>query len=608
MSEIAITLAVIALVVVLFVSGRVPVELVAIGASIVLWATGVIDIGQVVAGFGDPTVIFIATLFVVSEGLDATGATTWVGQRLISLSGEGRTRLIVLMMLIVALLTAVISVNGAVAALLPVVTVMAIRLARPSSQLMIPLVFAAHAGSLLALTGTPVHVLVSEASREAGGGGFGYLEFAYIGVPVLAVVVAMVLVLGERLLPHRTPTTLPSDLSHHARTLVEQFGLREGTFSVRVREASPWVGRAVSSLAELERARLRVVGVRREGRPLVERQEEVDSIVLAAEDLLIVTGDGRGLAELATTADLALRDDETGEDLAAALVNRRSGLAEIVVPPRSGLIGRQVFPGMTTDSGDLVILAVQRADGEAAAEITTLRAGDTMLLQGTWDALDANLADPDVLVVDSPELVRRQAVPLGPRAFEAIAVLAGMVVLLATGIVPAVVAGLLAAGAMILLRVVTMQQAYRGINWTTVVLVGAMFPISTAMVQSGAADEIADGLVAVVGGAGPTALLAGLFAITAVFGQLISNMATALIMIPIAVSAATGLGISVQPVLMSLTVAAAAALLTPVATPVNLMVMGPGGYRFGDYWKLGIVVMAAFFVGAVFLVPVFWPY
>jgi di/tricarboxylate transporter len=263
---------------------------------------------------------------------------------------------------------------------------------------------------------------------------------------------------------------------------------------------------------------------------------------------------------------------------------------------------------MTTDSGDLVVLAVQREGREPSAGATTLQAGDTLLVQGTWDALDANLADPDVLVVDAPEIVRRQAVPLGQGSGEAIAILLGMVVLLASGIVPAVVAGLLAASAMVLLRVLSMKQAYRGINWTTVVLVGAMFPLSTAMVQSGAADRIAEGLVSVVGGAGPTALLAGLFVITAVFGQLISNMATALIMIPIAVSAAVGLGISVQPVLMSLTVAAAAALLTPVATPVNLMVMGPGGYRFGDYWRLGLVVMAVFFVAAVFLVPIFWPF
>jgi di/tricarboxylate transporter len=606
-SDIAITFAVVAAVVVLFVSGRVPVELVAIGAALLLWASGVIDLQQTVAGFGDPAVVFIATLFVVSEGLDATGATTWVGQRLIAWAGDGRARLLILMMLIVALLTAIISVNGAVAALLPVVVVLAVRLGRASSQLMIPLVFAAHAGSLLALTGTPVHVLVSEASRDAGGPGFGYLEFGLVGVPVLAAVVAIVVLLGPRLLPHRSPSTMPPDLSRHARTLVEQYGLRDGTFCARVRAGSPWVGRAAGELVTATGGAVHVIGVRRSGQPVAERQEDVAAVVLAADDRLIVGGDMRSLVDLASADGLAMRSAEADEDLAAALMDRRAGLAEIVVPPRSALIGREVFPGMATDSGDLVILAIGR-EGEARPVATSLRAGDTMLLQGTWDALDANLADPDVLVVDSPEIVRRQAVPLGPRAFEAVGVLATMVVLLASGLVPAVVAGLIAASAMVLLRVLTIEQAYRGINWTTVVLVGAMFPISAAMVESGAADLIADTLVDVVRGAGPYALLAGLFIITAAFGQLISNMATALIMIPIAVSAAEGLGVSVQPVLMSLTVAAAAALLTPVATPVNLMVMGPGAYRFGDYWKLGLVVMGVFFLASVTIVPLFWPF
>ena len=160
-----------------------------------------------------------------------------------------------------------------------------------------------------------------------------------------------------------------------------------------------------------------------------------------------------------------------------------------------------------------------------------------------------------------------------------------------TGIVPAVVAGLVAAGAMVLLRVLTPTAAYRGISWTTVVLIAGMIPLATALTQTGAAQVIADGLVSVVGGLGPFALLAGLFVITAVFGQLISNMATALIMIPIAVVAATDMGVSIRPVLMSLTVAASAAYLTPIATPVNMMVMGPGGYRFGDYWRLGLVML-----------------
>jgi di/tricarboxylate transporter len=172
--------------------------------------------------------------------------------------------------------------------------------------------------------------------------------------------------------------------------------------------------------------------------------------------------------------------------------------------------------------------------------------------------------------------------------------------------VPPVIAGLLAACAMILLGVLTVVQAYRAINWTTVILVGAMMPLSTAMVQSGAAAMMAETLVRVVGDAGPYALLAGLFALTATLGQLISNTATALIIIPIAVSAANGMGISPRPVLMSVAVAAAGAFLTPVATAVNLMVKGPGGYDFGDYAKLGLPLLLWFFVVATFLVPLFW--
>jgi di/tricarboxylate transporter len=265
-----------------------------------------------------------------------------------------------------------------------------------------------------------------------------------------------------------------------------------------------------------------------------------------------------------------------------------------------------MFPGMVTESGDLIVLAVQRRGESQGHDETVLAAGDTLLLQRTWKALDEHLADPDVLVVDSPELVRRQAVPMGAGAKQALAVLLGMVILLATGLVPSAIAGLSAAFAMVLLRVLTVEQAYRAINWTTIILVGAMMPLSTAMVKTGAAATMAEVLVKVVGDSGPYALAAGLFVLTAILGQLISNTATAILIIPIGVAAATAMGVSPQAVLMSVNVAAAAALLTPVATPVNLMVMGPGGYRFGDYAKLGLPLLIWFFVVATFIVPIFW--
>jgi di/tricarboxylate transporter len=327
---------------------------------------------------------------------------------------------------------------------------------------------------------------------------------------------------------------------------------------------------------------------------------------IAAGDILTVRGEAEAAASLAADKGLAFRSEDTAGDVADTLFNRASGLAEVVIPPRSGLIGQAVFPGMVTESGDLIVLAVQRRGEDQGPNETVLAVGDALLLQGTWKALDEHLDDPDVLVVDSPELVRRQAVPLGAGAKQAIAVLLAMVLLLATGVVPSVIAGLLAACAMVLLGVLTVEQAYRAINWTTVILVGAMIPLSTAMDKSGAAAKMAETLVRVVGDAGPYALLAGLFVLTAILGQLISNTATALIVIPISVAAATGMGISPRPVLMSVAVAAAAAFLTPVATPVNLMVMGPGGYRFGDYWKLGLPLLLWFFVVATFIVPVFW--
>ena len=225
MSDIAIVYAILAIAVVLFVSGRVPVGLVAIGVALSLWATGLLPLETALSGFGDPTVLFIASLFVVSEGLDATGVTAWAGSQLIARAGEGRARLVLLTMLLVAALTAVISVNGAVAALLPVAVVIAVRTGRAPSQLLMPLVFGAHAGSMLTLTGTPVNVIVADYAKDLTGTGFGFFEFGLAGIPLLLGSIAVVIVAGPRLLPERKPKALPADLSRHARTLVDQYGL-----------------------------------------------------------------------------------------------------------------------------------------------------------------------------------------------------------------------------------------------------------------------------------------------------------------------------------------------------------------------------------------------
>jgi len=600
-TDIWIVFAIIACVIALFVWDRLPVIAVCVGCAMALWATGVLTLNQALAGFGDPATVFVTSLFVVSGALEKTGLTAWTGQVLARGAGDSRFRLIVLMMLFCGVLSALISVNGAVAALLPVVVVLAVRLKRPPSQLLMPLVFGAHSGSMLALTGTPVNVLVLEASLDAGERGFGYFEFAYVGVFLVIGTIILALLLGTRLLPVRENRALPPDLSRHARTLVEQFRLDSDVHQLRVRPESPLVGRPRAELAFDGSPGVSLLTVQEAAGSGAARLGAIE-----AGDLIALRADADDVAELA--ADLMLSPaDAEGVKFEAGLFTTASGLAEVIIPPRSPLIGERLFPGMVTPSGNLVVLALQR-QGIDLAPGQPLKKGDTLLLQGTWEALGTYIAPPEALVVDSPELVRRQVVPMGRNAAISLGIMAVMVVLLATGVVPAAAAGILAAGAVLLFGILNVEEIYRSINWTTVILVGAMMPLSTAITQTGAAKLMATYLIDAVGGFGPRALLAGLFILTGALGQVISNTATALIIIPISVVAAEQMGVSPQPVLMSVAVAAAASFLTPVATPTNLMVMEPGGYRFGDYWKFGLPMMLWFFLMAVFVVPLIWPF
>ena len=366
MSDSTVTFIVLGAVVVLFVSNRVPVAIIAIGTALSLWAFDVLTIEQATSGFGEPTVLFIASLFVVSEGLDSTGVTAWVGQQLINRAGSDSRRIVLSVMIVCALLTAFITPNASVAALVPVVVVIALRLHRPTSQLLIPLAFAAHAGSLLALTGSPVSVVVSDAADNAGAGRFRFFEFALAGIPLLVGTLVIVVFLGPRLLPHRNPPAMPADLTQLEATLRRQYRI-DGEFA-----------------------------------------------------------DG--------------------------LYGRRYGVTELVIPPRSRLIGERFERGMVTESGELTVVAALRNE-VPLGDSGEFQAGDALLVRGTWKALSKHVAaDPQVLAVDEPDMVRRQVVPLGLGAKEAIAVLFGMVALLATNAVPPVVASMLAAGVLILLE------------------------------------------------------------------------------------------------------------------------------------------------------------
>lgn len=522
-----ITFVILGAAVIAFVSNRIPLVIVAMAVPIALWATGILSLGEAFSGFGDPIVLFIVALFIVSEALDATGVTSWVGRQLMRRAGKSRSRLLLIVCLLAAVLAAVISINGAVAALLPIVVLVAVRAGIVPSRMLLPLAFAAGAGSLLTLTGTPVNILVSQAAAEAGGRAFGYFEFAIVGVPIVVLTVILVISLGDRLLPERIPDRLeePADPSH---------------------DAAAW----------------------RE------------------------------------TYDVAL---DTG-----SLFTVGEGVAEVLIGPRSSLIGRVVSPGMTTRQEDLVILALRHGSrsGDAGGKATgavTLQAGDSVLVQGPWEALHRYAGSPDVIPVSSPRQMQR-TVPLGRGARRALAILGVMVVLLATGLVPPVIAGLLAAGALLVTRVLTVTQTFSAISWPTVTLIAGMIPLSSAFVSTGAADLVGATVLQLVGDASPHLALLVICVASVILGQFISNVATVLVIAPIAVSVASSMEVSVQPFMMALTVVGAAAFLTPIATPVNLMVMQPAGYRFGDYWRLGLPLVLVYVAVAVLYVPAVWPF
>lgn len=519
MTQAAITLLILGLVVVVFILDRLPVMVVALSVPVVLWMTGILELGDAFASFGDPTVIFIASLFVVSEALDATGITAWVGDLALRVAGTSRTRLLVVIMLMVAIATAIITPNGSVAALTPVVVLIAVRAKRSPSDLLLPLALGAHAGSVLMLTGSPVNLVIADYVAEVGGGQLGLFTFSILGAALVLGTVILVVLLGPKLIPTRTARRALQDLGSHATVLSEHYDL-----------ADP-----------------------------------------------------------------------------ASLMNREIGLMEAQIPPRSTFVGQHVYAGMRTTSGKLIVVAAQHR-GKTKLGVHPLQVGDTILFRGDWDDLDTAAQDPNILVVNDPERVRRQAIPLGRGTKPTLIILAVMALLLATNVVPAAIAGLGAALALIITRAVSVQQVYEGMGWTTLILVGGLMPLASAMEISGAADLLADWLVSIVYDWGPYGLLAGLFVVTTMLGQLISNMATTFIVVPVGLAAAAQMDISPMPVLLSILVFAAAALLTPIATPANLVVTEAAGYKFDDFWKMGTVLMALYGAVGIWLVPSIWPF
>jgi di/tricarboxylate transporter len=604
MSQIVITLSIILAAMVLFVWNRIPAAVVAVGAALALYFTGVLTVKEAVGGFGDPVVVLIAALLAIATGLEIAGVGAWAGQILIRQTGASDTWRIVVIMIIAAVFSGLIGMNGAVAAMLPIIVLVAVRTGVSPSRVMIPLAFACLTGSKLTLLGTPVNVIAATQAEEASVGHVGFFEWSVLGVPLLAGTIFITVLFGRYLLPERRGQSIPADFSAHAYTLVEQYRLQDGLHHFRVRQTSPYIGKSRADVDLKNYAGLSLVGLLEgDSRTPLQRPQ------IREGDLVLVRGDAQAAGRFAADMHLAVREgDVAAAPVAETFVSRSSGLAEAVIPSRSKLIGQVVFPGMTTEDGDLMVLAIQRGGDEMRQEPVAVQAGDHLLLQGTWKALDQYLAEPHVLVVDSPEVVQKQAVALGQGAHAALAILALLVILLSFNIVPATIAAVLCAGLMLVTGVLTLSQFYRGIDWNTCILIGAMIAPATAMTKTGAAALMGDYVVNALGDAGPHMVLVGIFLVTATVSQFISNTSAALVMMPIGLATASELNVSALPMMMGVAMGASASFLTPFANGVSLMVYGPGGYQFGDFWRLGLIVMAWTLIVTVVVIPLYWKF
>lgn len=628
MSEMTITFIILAVTVLLFVWGRWQPDLVAVGSLLALYLFDIITLGEAFSGFGNSTVVLIAALFIVGEGLSRTGVTAYVGDKLIGGAHGSALRLLVLAMIATAVLSGFISNAGTVATLMPAIVVAAWGVRSVPSAFLIPVAFAANAGGLLTLTGTPPNIVVTDALGAAGFREFGFFEFALVGVPLLIVAVIYMATLGRRLLPQRRQGDAPPMLGQEMDELAEAYSLRGELYHMRVRRSSPLVGSSLRASDVGHRFGVAVLQIEAAegdsgglGSTLpAPVRDRVDSItadsqalpdpdaIIEYNDVLVVSGTPPQIREFEIQMNLGvLPIDDAGREL-SELLSQELGIAEVLLTPRSSYNGKVIAEGAIGRTYNVLVLGIRRGN-RPLASTEPLQFGDALLVRGTWEAIGRMAEEKrNFVVVGQPEQIATQVAELTAQSWLSIGILVAMVALMVSGIVPVVIAALLAGGAMLLTGCLTRTQAYRAVSWSTVILIAAMIPMAVALENTGGAQRIADGLVDTIGGLGPVPMLAGVIIVTTAFSQVISNTASAVLMSPIVLGAAAGLGVDPHPLMMGLAVGASAAFLTPIGTAPNLMVMTPGSYRFTDYARVGLPLLALFLVVSLVLIPFFWPF
>ncbi len=565
---------------------RLAADLAFAGALTTLVALGVLSPGAALAGFGNEGLVTVGVLFVVAAGLRDTGGVYWISQRLLG-RPRGLTSAQLRVMAPVALVSAFLNNTPVVAIMIPAIVDWARKRHLPISKLMIPLSYAAILGGTTTLVGTSTNLVVNGLLLQSGAPGIGMFDLAWVGLPTVVVGIGALVLLARWLLPDRAPV------------LQNLEDARQYSVEMAVAANGPLVGRSVEEAGLRHLGQVFLVEIDREGRvlPAVSPNE-----VLRGGDRLVFVGVVDSVRELQRIPGLLPAADQVFK-LDGPRTSRV--LVEAVVSDSCPLVGRSIREGRFRTTYGAVVIAVARGGSRLKQKLgdIVLRAGDTLLLEARPAFVERQRNSRDFYLVSQ---LADSTPPRFERAAIAGVILVGMVVVVAVGWLPMVTAALLAAASMVLTRSVPPSSARRAIDWPVLIVIGSALGIGQAMASTGLAASVA-GALRDLAGSDPHVNLLVLYVVTALFTSLITNNAAAVLMFPVAQGMAASLGAPVLPFAITIMMAASASFATPVGYQTNLMVMGPGGYRFSDYLRIGLPITVLTGAVAVLVIPWVWP-
>lgn len=607
--ELIWVLSLLAIAVVLFATGKVRMDAIALMVIVAFVLSGTLTLNEAFSGFSDPNVILIAALFIIGDGLVRTGVATKMGAWLVSVAGNSETKMLIYLMLTVAGLGAFMSSTGVVAIFIPVVLSVSARMNTSPSRLMMPLSFAGLISGMMTLVATPPNLVVNSELLREGLHGFSFFSVTPIGLVVLILGIVYMLAVRFMLKTDNGDSARDGRKRSTFRDLIREYHLTGRARRLAIRPGSPMIGQRLDDLKLRERYCANVIGVERwrRFRRVIVNVNGVSEF--RARDVLLID---------MSASDVDLRKF-CGEQMLEPMVLRGEyfadqaldvGMAEVALIPDSEMIGKTVREIAFRTRFGLNIVGMKRdgkaMDGSVVDE--PLQLGDILLVVGNWRQI-ALLAKRgrDFVVLNMPVEVD-DASPAHSQAPHAIFCLVLMVALMLTDEIPNPIAAIIACLLMGKFRCINAESAYKAIHWPSIILIVGMMPFALALQKTGGVDLVVKGLMDVAGGEGPYLMLGCLFMMCAAIGLFISNTATAVLMAPIALAAAKSMGVSPYPFAMVVAMAASAAFMTPVSSPVNTLVLGPGKYSFSDFVKIGVPFTILVMVVCVLLIPVLFPF